>query len=275
MMKAAGFSFVVGTTLLGACGGGSSAPEADAAPEIDATPVIDAAPPTPDAGPFCVGFDLPQTADDPIAVAGGVYTINLDGATPVGGANLVVFDDEGNEVASATSVADGPTVGDFLFGVPTGGVPVNGFIEAEAETYRPTRVFPPTPLRADLDNVAVLMLTPENFGLLNNVLLQESQDPELGWVGVAVLDAGGSPIAGVTVSSVPAAGAVHYNEDEFPNSGATETDADGVAYLVNVPVGPLTVYVDGAPTEMRPTTIDVVAGLTTTVGVVPCSAGAE
>lgn len=271
MMKAAGISLTVGAALLGACGGGSSTDQVD----VDAAPVIDATPPTPDAPQFCAGFDLPTTAQNPVLVSGGVYTLSINGATPIGGADLQVYDESGTSLVGTTSVAQGNNVGDFALDIVTDGVPVNGYIEALAEGFITTRVYPPTPLAAAQDNVAVLMLSPENFDFLNGTFLQETVDPAAAWIGVAVLDAGGQGIAGATVSSFPAAGAVHYNQGGIPNSGATVTDDDGVAYLVNVPAGEVTVSATVGGTELRPVTFTAEAGLVSTTGLVPCSLGAE
>ncbi len=260
----------MGIALLGACGGGESTDTTDQ-PEPDAAPIIDATPPTPDAPAYCAGFTLPATAENPVAVSGGVYTLSLNGAEPIGDADVQVYDETDTSLVGTTSDVNG----DFALDVVTNGVPVHGYIESIATGFITTRVFPPTPLATVQSNVAVLMLSPENFDFLNGTFLQETVDPAAGWVGVAVLDAGGQGIAGATVSSFPAAGAVHYNQGGIPNSGATVTDADGVAYLVNVPAGEVTVTASAGAVELRPVTFDVEPGLISTTAMAPCALGAE
>lgn len=266
------------TALTAACGS-SPANTIDAPPPIDAAPVVDAEPPPPDAVILetCANEPLPTTATDPVTLSGTTNSLGLGGLTPVGGISLTAYDTADTVLDTDTSSMAQGTLGEFSLSVVSGGTPVNGYVGATGDGYVDAYVYPPIPVTDSQADLPALMIEPDTFGLLNSVLLGETQSASDGWIGVVVFDAAGNPVAGAQVGTSPGAGAVHYNSTgqngTLPDANATVTDTDGVAYLVNVPAGPVSVYATKSGVRFRPTSLIARAGVITMTAVPDCAYG--
>ncbi|MEZ4364748.1 MAG: hypothetical protein R2939_00505 [Kofleriaceae bacterium] len=281
MSSAKAVVLLAAAALVPGCGSDPTVtPSVDSAPPaIDSAPLPDAPPPPPDATVLetCAGQTLPATADDPVVLAGTANTLSFSGLTPVGGIAITAFDSADTMLAMTTSSSAGGSVGDFSLSVATGAAPLDGYVRATGNGFVDVYVYPPVPVTAGQDNLTALMVSPSNFNLVNSTLLRETQSASNGWIGVAVLDDSGDAVAGAQVGTVPGAGAVHYNvvgtNGPFPDPDATETDTDGVAYLVNVPAGEVTVFATAPGLSLRPVVVNARPGVITMTAVVPCSYG--
>jgi hypothetical protein len=220
-MKA--FRLCVVMCALAACGGGSSNMGDDDSPMADAK-VFSDAPPV-----------VPQT----FTISGTTTERGLGGTTAVAGVTVAAYanSNEATAVAMATSDAQGA----FTITVTTNGMPLDGYLLATKTGYidlymYPTGAFTGTYTEADLN-----MITPDNKKFLSD-LASGNQMAGKGLIGLAVLDAAGMPVAGAQVSSTPVAGGYRYTgSNGLPSGSAMMTSADGVAFMFNVPDGPITV----------------------------------
>lgn len=147
--------------------------------------------------------------------------------------------DETNAVMTATTDASG----NFTMTITTNGQALDGYIQGTKSGYVDTYLYPPTPVSANYTGATVLMVTPGTFGLLYTVAQVGGQTPGDGSIALKVEDASGMPVAGATISSTPA-GMVRYNgtgTPAVPDKNATSTQADGIAYVLNVAAGQVTV----------------------------------
>ena len=220
----------------GGGGGATDASVADSAPRPDSAPLIDAEPP-PDGMPVALGCEdepLPDTAADPVTVSGTVLTIDGLDQVPVQGATvtaLQVSDD--SVIVSDTTGADGA----FALEAATGGAPIDAYLTATGNGYQDTRLYPPFPVTSNLGGIPVPLLTEDIFVLLYVISGNVQCDPELGTVLLIVTDCDLNPVAGATVASTPEAGAVVYGGDNgLPDANANATGAQGIVFLLNVPV---------------------------------------
>ncbi|HUH05486.1 MAG TPA: hypothetical protein VML75_26000 [Kofleriaceae bacterium] len=238
-------------SLIAGCGDDGGGAIADAAATIDAPVVPDARPdatPVPDATPpidarepalGCLGDPIPTTGiADPLTITGNAYNPGiLTPDTPINGATIEGFDrgDEITAIVTTTSDASG----DFTASLTTNGEPVDSYLRSTAASYWTTYLYPPTPVFMNLTGVTVVMVTDAQFSTLTS-FVPVTQDQDLGWVSMVVLDCEGQPIRGATVTSTPAAGDTAYSGNGgIPSLTEPATRADGVAMLFNVPVGDL------------------------------------
>lgn len=184
----------------------------------------------------CSGQPLPTTAPAMVKLAGVTQTAGLMGTKPVASALVEVF--QGTNTTPVTSTMS-DAQGNYSVMVSTGGVPVDGYARGTAPTYMTTYLYPAGPIAADITNGTVLLVTPGTFNLLET-FASATQMQGNGWIGVVVSDCDGNPLAGATVTTNPA-GTVRYNGGGIPSNTAMMTDADGVAYVFNVPAGDVTV----------------------------------
>jgi hypothetical protein len=95
-------------------------------------------------------------------------------------------------------------------------------------------LYPPAPISADFSGAAINMVTPSTFDLLANTLCRGNVTATDGTIAVEVIDSANATVGGATVASTPAAGKYCYNQGGLPNSAATATATDGVAYMLKV-----------------------------------------
>lgn len=211
--------------FVAACGGGSggNASDVDASDNADAKEFLDAPPMVP-----------PM-----IAIGGTTSERGLGGETIVTGVTMTAHksSDENTALATATSDAQGK----YTLNVATNGMPLDGFLKATKSGYIDIYMYPSAPFIENSMDASVNMLTPSNKDFLNN-LASGGQTAGKGMIGLQIRDASGQPVAGATVSSMPASGAYRYtNSSGLPSSSVMSTSADGVAFMFNVPSGPITV----------------------------------
>lgn len=191
---------------LAACGGSSSKGNADGNNSADA--------PT---APAMVTFSGTVTEKPSGKLLAGVML----GAYKEGGTT---------PVATATSDAQGA----FTMTIPTGGVALQGYVQATFSGYVDSYLYPPTPVAADTTGVTVYMVTPDTLTLLSKNFCMSEQLTTKGAIAVEVLDASMAMVQGAVVSSQPTASKYCYNSGQFPSSTATMTDTDGIGYMLNV-----------------------------------------
>jgi hypothetical protein len=245
----------------------------DSAQAIDAGDDVDAPPDRPDAAPEidaapngnfdCLGDPLPDDAPPTVLLAGNAFTIDLDGQSPVSGADVEAFTTADVSLGSDTS--DG--TGAYSITITTGGEPVDGYLLATGNTYMDTYLYPPYPIADDVDNASALLVTPGNFGLLP--LLAGADQPDgQGFIGILILDCNDQPIEGATVTTNPA-GTVRYMDDGLPSADATSTGPDGFALVFDVDPGDVVVDATAFGMSLREHTIEVRADVITTTIVAP------
>jgi hypothetical protein len=160
--------------------------------------------------------------------------------------------------------------GSYSMTVPTGGVALNGFLKATASTYVDTYLWPPAPLTASFADASINFLTSSTEGLATGSLCDVSggQIASDALIGLELENSSGSDITGATVTASPAAAKYCYDAQEdgmsLPSSGATATDSDGVALLINVPAGEVTLSGSATGTTFAGHTVNAVAGAFTT-----------
>ena len=161
-----------------------------------------------------------------VAQSKGTSTAPLQGVTIAAFANSAPT----TPVAMTTSAADGS----FELDITTYGTALDGFLKGTISGYLDTYLYPPTAVAADFSGATVFLVTMDTYDLLANTLCQGNQMTTNGAIAAEVLDASAATVAGAKVSSSPAATKYCYNKSGFPNSSATMTDTDGIAYMLNV-----------------------------------------
>lgn len=213
----------------------------------------------------CIGDPLPTEAANPVTVSGGVIEIDLGGQSAVQGAIVEFRRASTDRVLDDNAPGGTPADGSYSLSGRTRGNPLMAYLHSSADELTSTRLYPPLPLTADLGMIPIPMFTPVILEFLS-----PDQEPDNGIVLVIVLDCSGMPIMGATVSSTPEAGEVVYAGDNgAPDPAATGTGAQGLAYLLNVPPG--TVTVDASANDMALFGHDVgsVGGELTTTIILP------
>jgi hypothetical protein len=197
----------------------------------------------PAAGFECSGQALPTTAPAGIAVTGQIKTLSQ---SPISGAIVSAFRTTDTTAALATATSNTP--GNYTLQVTTGGTPVDGYLRVTHSGQIDSYAYPSRPLAGDFVT-NVTMITTTELGVLGSAV-GVTQTAGKGFIGVVVTNCDGTPIAGATVTTTPA-GTVRYNSGTTPSSTATSTSADGVAYVLNVAAGNVTVQASGGGHTLR------------------------
>jgi len=214
------FAFIV----VAACGGSSDKPNGD----VDAATNIDAK----------VFLDAPPIVPQMITISGKTSERSISGETDVTGVTMSIFANSNESTAIATAMSNAQ--GNYTMMVPTNGMPIDGYLVASKAGYVDVFMYPSSPFIANDMEAHVNMMTQSNKDFLNS-LASGGQMAGKGMIGLQVRDASG-PVAGATVTSMPASGAYRYNgSNGLPSGTATTTSSDGVAFMFNVPSGPITV----------------------------------
>jgi hypothetical protein len=256
--------------LLAACGGGDDAASPDAARTPDAEPDVipDAevhdAEPMPDAmvtaNLDCADTAQPATAPDPIVINGRAQVISTGGMDDLQGATLEGYrTGNGTPVATDTSDVDGL----FTLSVANGAlVPVDGYVKGTATGHLDSYLYPPFPLAASTPETPTAFITPSTLGLLGFVS-GTTQSSSLGLVGLLVIDCAGDPVAGATVSVAPTDAStkiVYAGANGIPDTALTSTSVTGLAFVFNVPTGPVVVDASVGGESLDEHTIEVRIG---------------
>jgi hypothetical protein len=150
----------------------------------------------------------------------------------------------------------------------TGGVPLDGYLDATKTGDRRTLVYPPSPLTANQGMVPVLMFDNQAFGLLNQFLLNPMQnDNANGLIGIIVTDCMNTPITtGATVAAKQNGTAVG---DPPLDLGSLAAQGAGTYLIPNVPPGVTEVSAVVQGMTFRAHNVTSVVGATVTTGVRP------
>jgi len=186
-----------------------------------------------------VFMDAPPVVPQSIALSGVAAERSLSGETAVEGVTMAAFASsaETTQLASATTDAAGM----YTITVMTTGAPLDGFIKATKSGYLDVYMYPASPFITDSTDASVNMMTATNRDFLSN-LASGNQMAGKGLIGLQIRDAAGNPVTGATVSSTPASPAYRYTgSNGLPSGSATSTSADGVAFMFNMPAGPITI----------------------------------
>lgn len=199
-----------------ACGGSSSNPGSGG----------------PDASVF---EDAPPNVNQMITIAGTAYDNGQSSSTPLAGVAIALKNRaDDSTLASATSDAQGK----YSMSVPTGGHVVDAYLLATKSGYTDAASFPAAPFAADNMMADSNLVTTGNFGLL---ALYTGQQSTNGIVIAEILDSSSMPVAGATVSSNPGAGSYLYSDANGTPASRPATNTDGASFLVNVPVGSVSI----------------------------------
>jgi hypothetical protein len=171
--------------------------------------------------------------------SGKAVAYSASGTTPLEGVRVGAYAsaDENTEVVFAMTDAEG----NYSIDLVTNGVPLDGYFKATMDTYMVTYLYPDGPVKEDFSGARVAMLKPDTFMLLSDTLCGANQLSTNAAIVAIVSDDQENPIAGATIGSSPGATKYCYNEGGYPNRNATQTDADGIGYYLNVPAGRVTV----------------------------------
>ena len=235
--------------LATACGGGGSNGNTDAA--VDGSPDDK------------VFTDAPMILDTTMITVSGTATASTQNSdTPLAGVVVAFFksSDETHAVAMMTTDATGA----YTLTVPTGGVVVDGFIEATISGYATNYIYPTAALAADW-KADVNMVTTTNFGLLGAITGQSSSK---GFITANVLDGTGTNVTGATISSSPASTYKYTASGGIP-SGTTATGSDGVGYYINAPVGEMTISAAKTGMTFKSVTLKSHANALTVTNIAP------
>jgi hypothetical protein len=197
-----------------------------------------------------------------LKVSGTASASDNNGSTPLPGVVVAFYksSDETTPLAMQTSDATGA----YSFMIPTGGVAVDGFVEATIGGYATTYLYPKAALTADFA-ADVGVVTSINFSLLGGV---SGQDPNKGFITAVILDANDAVVTGATVTSSPAS-TYRYTASGGIPSGMGGTVADGVGYFINAPVGTITISASKTSTTFKSVTLKAHAKSLTTTTITP------
>jgi hypothetical protein len=245
----------LGLTLLGlaACGskGSSNNTDAPGGSGIDAPGThVDAE-----------GIDAP--AGPPITVSGTADSVGATGRKALAGVTIGAYHETATSPSvTATSAADGT----YSTTVPTENGAVDGYIKGTIASYVDTYLYPPAPLTMNTTGANVLMVEQGTLDALYTFtgVTEATGD---GIIAIEVVDSTGALIAGAAVASTPTY-TVKYNKGGIPSGSATVTDTDGIAYIMNVAPGTVSVTATKTGDTIPAHNVNVRASVFTTTEIV-------
>jgi hypothetical protein len=217
----------------------------------------------PDAKVF---MDAPPVVPGMITINGNTSEQGLSSTEPVSGATIALYasSDQQHAIGMATSDAQG----NYSMTVSSSGA-IDGYLVATKQGYVDLYFYPLAPFSGNYTDGDINMITPNNKNLLSQ-FSGGNQQAGKGLIALAVIDANGMPVAGATVSSTPAASAYRYNGNTgIPSSSAAATSSDGIAFLFNLPSGPITVTASKSGMTFKPHVIEARADMFTNTAVSP------
>ena len=240
--------------LLGCGDDGGSSGGVDAATQTDGNM------PVPDSN-----IDAPP-APAMITISGTANSRSIGGSQPVSMAMIGAYRSSDEMTPVATTMTDAQ--GNFTLTITTGGVSLDGYLKATKQGMADTYLYPPEPIAMDTTMVPINMVTTGNYGTIYT-LTQTQEQANTGIIAMIVQDAAKMPVMGATMTSTPS-GTYKYNgTNGLPSSSAMSTAADGTAYFMNAPVGPVTVGASKAGGTWKSHGVKVFASSLTTTLVVP------
>lgn len=270
----------VSVLALAACGDDGGSGQADA-PKISLDAAVDAVPdsPPPVDGPSydftCLNNAAPTNIAATVSISGTAQEIFLSGTMPGIRANgdVAVKACKGdcmaaNNLGTTTSSATAGSVGAYsTAAVTTGGVALDGYLDATKTNDRRTLVYPPSPVAQSQTNVPILQFTDSAFVALNAIGLITQNDQANGLIGIVVTDCANMPIDGATVSVKQGGNSV--GDAPLDLGALAQGMAPGTWLIPNVPPGDTTVNAMYGTMVFRAHVIKSVIGATTTTGVRP------
>ena len=212
------------------------------------------------------GEAVPNT----LTISGVASSRGIGGSTPEAGVVIAAYatSDENTVLAMATTDAAGA----YTLTLTTTGAPITGFLKATKSGFTTSYLYPPAPITGNLAMVPMNMLTTGNFGTLST-LAQANQMDGKGVIGVLVVsgpELTSTPVAGATITTSPASTPYRYNGGSgLPNTTSTSTQADGLSYAFNAPVGAITVNASKSGSTFKATMLTVHADALTQTLVTP------
>jgi Collagen triple helix repeat (20 copies) len=194
----------------------------------------------------------PTVAADPIVISGNVTAFQ---SAPDPGVT-VEFHRKSDNVVLGTTTTD--SNGNYTLSIPSGGVPIDGYLNLSAPGTSEFRAYWSKPLTGPTSSSPFVITT----SALNMVysLLQQSPQPGTGTLVVSIADCAGVPVTGATLSVQPNSGSVI-------DSGAS--GLPGSDWVLNQPSGSATVSVQSGGTNFGSTQFIVISGRPTFVSLTP------
>jgi hypothetical protein len=212
--------------------------------------------------------DAAENVPATVTITGVAAQRSATGSTPKAGVMIGAYknSDPNTPVVTATSDAAGM----YTLAIPTNGMAVDGYVKATLSGLIDTYLYPPRALVADYSGASIYMIDQFTADTLSGTLCGSAQEATKGVVAVLVTDATSTPIAGAMVTSQPMAAKTCYNgSNGLPDRNATMTEADGLAYLLNLPAGEVTVTASKSGLTFPSHKVNARAGALTTTPVVP------
>jgi len=234
--------------ILGACGGGGGN-----------NPAVDASTDKMDARVF---LDAPPNVPAMITISGTATEQASGGGTPLPGATIGIFKTSDETTALATTTSDAQ--GNYSLVLTTNGLVVDGFIKTSKSGYADNYAYPVKPWEANTSADPQLL----KKGTFDALRFFVGSDMGKGLVVINVVDASDMPVAGATVSSTPASGKYAYSDASGnPSTSVTATAADGLAFMLSVPPGQITISADKSGATFKSHALNAHADAFTTTSI--------
>lgn len=206
--------------------------------------------------------DAPPSAPATITISGTATKRSGLDESAAEGAMIAAYKNSDPNTAIAMTTAD--AAGMYTLTVETGGVAVDGYIKATVPDFLDLYLYPPKPLTADFAGASLNIINQQTVEAMHT-FCQHPQDPAKTQIAVIVADSANAPIAGATVASNPAAAKYCFNgSNGLPAGAAAMTAADGVAYMLDVTPGDVTVSATAGGTTFGAHKVNARAGAFTT-----------
>ncbi|HEY5923514.1 MAG TPA: hypothetical protein VIV11_17660 [Kofleriaceae bacterium] len=221
----------------------------------------------------CGGDDTTTTADAPnvpamITITGTASERSASGSNPKAGVMVAAY--KNSDAATVVAMSTTDAAGMYTLTIPTGGAPIDGYVKATVTGLVDTYLYPPKPLIADFSGASLNMITQGTLDLLSGTLCGSGQEATKGVIAVLIVDAAMTPIEGATATGTPAPAKICYNGSSgLPDRNATVTQPDGVAYMLNVGPGEVTVNASKSGLTFVSHKVNARAGVFTTTPISP------
>jgi hypothetical protein len=208
--------------------------------------------------------DAPPNVPAMITISGTATQQAMTGSgTPAQGVTVAAFrnSDENTPVAMTTTDASG----NYTLTITTNGQPLDGFLKATKMGNADTYLYPPAPLVADFAMASINELDTTLYGLVAQ-LIGRGQ-PGQGMIALECVDTMNHTVAGAMVTSMPAAAHTGYSgsgSPPLPNIMATQTLADGRAFLFGLTPGMVMVSATATGATFKSHSLNVHADAFTT-----------
>jgi len=201
---------------------------------------------------FSCSGTQPTTAADPIVISGNVTAFQSAGEPGV----TVEFRRKSDNVVLGIATTD--SNGNYTLSIPSGGVPLDGYLNVSASGVPEFRAYWSKPL-AGPTSFSPFVIT---SSALNTVysLLQQSPQPATGTLVVSIADCAGLPVTGATISVQPNSGSVI-------DAGAS--GLPGSDWVLNQPSGGATISAQSGGTTFGSTQFIVISGRPTLLSLTP------